>query len=123
MISKVLLAVDASMAGNAAEKVYAREAIRWWSTISALPAQKPPLAHSGPLKEPTIMSTCDVSTFCASVIPRPVLPRTPKDQVSSRIRRNLYCNLSSIYSNLALFLKYLGLTYELWQINGIPNIL
>lgn len=96
IIDRASLAVVASIAGSAAEKVYAAADIRWCSTISSEPAQKPPPAHNGPAREPIIISISDGSTFCCSVTPLPVRPKTPKDHVSSRIRRNLYRSLNSI---------------------------
>lgn len=90
------LAVVDSRAGNAAEKQYAVAEMRWWWTISSEPAQNPPPAIRGPAREPTIMSTSVGSTFWCSVMPRPVRPRMPKDQLSSRMRRNLYRCFNSI---------------------------
>lgn len=92
---RVSLAVTASIAGSAAEKVKEADEMRWCSTTSLAPAQNPPPAQSGPAREPMIMSTCEGSTFCASVRPRPVRPRTPNDQVSSKMMRNLYFSFSS----------------------------
>lgn len=96
IILMVSLAVVDKRAGKAAEKVYADAEIRWWWTISSEPAQNPPPPMTGPAREPTIISTSAASTFWCSVMPRPLRPRTPNDQVSSKIRRNLYLNLSSI---------------------------
>src|ERR1700761_8844573 len=93
---RVSPAVTAEMAGSAAEKVYDAAERRWCSTTSSDPAQKPPAAERGAAMDPIIMSTSAASTCLCSMSPRPVRPRTPKDQVSSRIRRNLYFNLSSI---------------------------
>lgn len=125
-MDKTSLAVVASMAGSAAEKVYADAEIRWCSTMASEPAQKPPPAHKGPAKEPTIMSTSAASTFWCSVMPRPVLPKTPKDQVSSRISRNLYCRPSAICHvgiNKGTEWIYVGPTHDLGQINHISHIL
>src|SRR4051794_31914956 len=71
------------------------------------------------------MSTSAASTCWCSVIPRPVRPRTPKDQVSSRMRRNLYLSLSSIWQGRsdAAFRVERCATDNFRQINHITNIL
>lgn len=78
------ITADAVVARNVdreAEKVTAGEFRRWCSTIPLRPVQKPPPVARHPAKLPTNMSIWLESTFCSSVKPLPVWPKTPYDQL------------------------------------------
>lgn len=63
---------------------------RWWSTISRSPAQKPPMLARELPREAAMMSTSRGCSPACSAAPRPVLPSTPSDMLSSTTSRYLY---------------------------------
>mmetsp|Transcript_15665 Transcript_15665/g.47229 ORF Transcript_15665/g.47229 Transcript_15665/m.47229 type:complete len:258 (+) Transcript_15665:704-1477(+) len=87
------VAAVARYGGSAAEKQYPAPLRRWWSTISRSPAQKPPMLARELPREAAMMSTSRGCSPACSAAPRPVLPSTPSDMLSSTTSRYLYLYL------------------------------